>query len=169
MGHIVSKSNKDYINNNWDELKCSPIGPILQMFGIAPGNAKETSSSCKSSEFSSQFNSSMIEHINVTSKISGGLNEMSSTMNKFRSVLASMEQRAFNDISIVATKIFDIYIKIGNLYYVLTKQFINIASIFNAVINVGSSIAKLLLGYMDLYRVPINALLGLGDIITRKI
>jgi hypothetical protein len=169
MGHAVSKSNKDYINNNWDELKCSPIGPLLQTIGIAPGNASETSSSCKSSEFSSQFNSSMTEHINVTSKISGGLNEVSSTMNKFRSVIASLQQDAYKDISMVATKIFDIYVKIGNLLYVITKQFINIASIFNAVVNVGSSIAKLLLGFMDLVRVPINSLMGLSEVFTRKI
>ena len=60
--------NKDFINENWNELKCSPLGPFLQMIGIAPGDAKNTSDSCKSSEFSSQFNSSMSEHINITSK-----------------------------------------------------------------------------------------------------
>jgi hypothetical protein len=106
MGSAVSTSNKNYINENWDQLKCSPLGPFLQMIGIAPGNASHTSSLCKSAEFSSQFNSGMTEHINTTNKLSGGLNVISSTINKFRSVIASMEQRAFEDISNIATQIF---------------------------------------------------------------
>ena len=43
MGSAISQSNKDYINKNWDELKCSPIGPLLQMIGIAPGDVNDTS------------------------------------------------------------------------------------------------------------------------------
>ena len=126
MGSAISKSNKDYINDNWDQLKCSPIGPFLQMLGIAPGNATETSNLCKSSAFSAQFNSSMTEHVNMTGKLTEGLSSISSTMDNFRKVIASMEQSAFNDLSQIATQIFKIYVKLGNIFYVMVKNLINI-------------------------------------------
>ena len=167
MGSAVSKSNKDYINSNWQQIKCSPLGPFLQMIGIAPGSASETSSLCKSAEFSSQFNSGMTEHINMTNKLSGGLNVVNSTMNKFRTVIASIEQRAFEDISNIATQIFTIYVKIGNIFYVMIKNLINIMNIFKATINLGASISKLLIAFINLLRVPVNALIGLISFFTR--
>lgn len=168
MGSAVSKSNKDYVNNNWDAIKCSPLGPFLQMIGIAPGSASDTSSLCKSAEFSSQFNSGMSEHINMTNKLSGGLNVVNSTMNKFRTVIASIEQRAFEDISNIATQIFTIYVKIGNIFYVIIKNLINIMDIFKATVNLGASISILLIAFMNLLRVPVNSLIGLISFFTRK-
>jgi hypothetical protein len=167
MGSAVSKSNKDYINNNWQEIKCSPIGPFLQMIGIAPGSASETSNLCKSSEFSSQFNSGMTEHINLTNKLSGGLDVINSTMNKFRTVIASVEQRSFEDISNIATQIFTIYVKIGNIFYVIVKHLINIMNIFKATVNLGASISKLLIAFINLLRVPVNSVIGLLKFFTR--
>ena len=57
MGNIVSKKNKEYINSNWGELKCSPVGPLLQSIGLAPGDPTSTANKCQSSSFSNQFNS----------------------------------------------------------------------------------------------------------------
>ena len=168
MGSAISKSNKDYINNNWDRIKCSPLGPFLQMLGIAPGNATETANLCKASAFSAQFNSSMTEHVNMTGKLTEGMNSMSSTMNNFRKVVASMEQNAFKDISQIATQIFAIYVKIGNIFYVLVKNLINIMNIFKSSVNFGSSIAKLLLSFMNLLRVPVNGVINLSQAFTRK-
>ena len=168
MGVAISKSNKNYINDNWDQIKCSPLGPLLQMLGIAPGNVHETSSSCKSAEFSSQFNSGMTEHINMTNKLSSGMDMMNSTVNKFRTVIASMEQRVFEDISNIATQIFTIYVKIGNIFYVIIKNLINIMGIFKASVNLGGSIAKLLIAFMNLLRVPVNGLINLSSAFTRK-
>ena len=167
MGIVISKSNTDYINNNWEEIKCSPLGPFLQMIGVAPGNSSETSSLCKSAEFSSQFNSSMSEHINVTNKLSGGLDVVSSTMNKFRAVIASMEQRAFEDISNIATQIFTIYVKIGNIFYVIVKHLINIMNIFKATVNLGASVSKLLIAFINLLRVPVNGLISFMNAFKR--
>lgn len=167
MGAIVSKSNKDFINENWDQLKCSPIGPLLQMIGIAPGDANSTSSQCKASEFSSQFNISMTEHLNITNQLTSNLNIVQDTMNKFRVVIASMEQRAFNDLSIVATQIFNIYVKIGNLMYVIIKNLINIMNIFKSTVNFGSAIAKLLIAFINLVRAPINGIMGLTKAFRR--
>ena len=130
MGAVVSKKNSDYINNNWNELKCSPIGPLLQMIGIAPGNSSETSQQCKSAEFSSQFSSSIKEHINMTSTLNKGVNAMTGTINSIRTAIASMEQRAFQDLSNIATQIFSIYVKIGNIFYIIVKNLINIISFF---------------------------------------
>jgi hypothetical protein len=167
MGAGISKNNKDFINENWDQLKCSPIGPFLQMVGVAPGNPNSTSNQCKSSEFSSQFNSSMSEHINVTNKLTGSLNVIQNTMNSFRKVVASMEQRAFKDISMVATKIFTIYVKIGNIMYVIIKNLMNIMNIFKASVNMGASITKLLIAFINLVRIPVNGLIDLIDFFTR--
>jgi len=169
MGALVSKSNKDFINNNWDKLKCSPLGPFLQMIGIAPGDPNSTSSQCKASEFSSQFNSSMSEHIGVTNKLSSNLNVVQNTMNKFRTVIASMEQRAFEDISLVATQIFNMYIKIGNIMYVIIKNLMNIMNIFKATINLGAAITKLLIAFINLVRIPVNGVIDLIDFFSRGI
>lgn len=167
MGAAISKSNKEFINNNWSQLKCSPIGPFLQMLGIAPGNSTETSNLCKSSAFSSQFNSSMDEHINSKNKLTSGLNVVNQTINNFRKVIASMEQRAFKDVSMIATQIFAIYVKIGNIFYVMIKNLINIMNIFKATVNFGSSIAKLLISFMNLLRYPVNGVINLAQAFMR--
>jgi hypothetical protein len=167
MGALVSKSNKDFINNNWDKLKCSPIGPFLQMIGIGPGDANETSSQCKSAEFSSQFNSSMTEHIGISSQISGHMNIIQDTINNFRKVIASMEQRAFEDLAMVATQIFNVYVKIGNIMYVIIKNLMNIMNIFKASINLGAAITKLLISFINLVRVPVNGVIDLINFFTR--
>ena len=167
MGALVSKSNKDYINNNWDKLKCSPIGPFLQMIGVGPGDPHETSSQCKSAEFSSQFNSSMTEHVGMTNQITGHIGILQNTINNFRKVIASMEQRAFDDISMIATQIFNIYVKIGNIMYVIIKNLINIMSIFKASINMGAAITKLLISFIDLVRDPVNGIIDLIDFFKR--
>lgn len=167
MGNAVSKSNKDYVNKNWNQLKCSPIGPFLQMLGIAPGSSGETSNLCKSSEFSSQFNSSMTDHLNMTKELSGGLNIVTSKINDFRKVIASMEQRAFKDLSNVATKIFTIYVKIGNIFYIIMKQILNILNIFKQSVNVAGAIAKLLISFINLLEIPFNLTIGIISMFTR--
>lgn len=167
MGAIVSKKNTDYVNNNWNELKCSPIGPLLQMIGIAPGNSNDTSQQCKSSEFSSQFNSSMTEHINMTSNLNKGVNAITGTINGIRTAIASMEQRAFQDLSSIATQIFSIYVKIGNIFYIIIKNLINIMNIFKQSINFGASIARLLIAFIDLLEIPVNSLISIITFFTR--
>jgi hypothetical protein len=168
MGQLVSKSNTEYINKNWNQLKCSPIGPFLQMLGIAPGDVNDTSNICKSSEFSSLFNSSIYEHINITTKLTSGMNIVSSTLDKFRKVIASMEQRAFNDLSNIAKQFFSIYVKIGNIFYVMTKHLINIMNIFKHSMNFGTSIAKLLLAFINLIRQPVNGAINFVRMFKRK-
>jgi hypothetical protein len=168
MGAAISKNNKDYINENWDKLKCSPIGPYLQMMGIAPGNANDTATECKSSEFSSQFNSSMTEHLNVSKQLAGGMNIVSGQINTIRKVLANIQQEAFKDLSMVATKIFNIYIKIGQLMKLAMEQFTNILKIFKQFINVGAYSAKLLIGLINLIRIPVNGINNLIKMFTRK-
>ena len=122
MGSAISKSNKEYINSNWNKLKCSPIGPFLQMLGVGPGNSGETYSQCKASEFSSQFNSSMTDNLNITKKLSGGLNIVHGTLDKFRKIIATIQQQAFKDLSRVATLIFSLYVKIGNIFFVINAN-----------------------------------------------
>lgn len=167
MKKFVFPSIQNLIDNEWDKLKCSPIGPFLQMLGIAPGDVNETSNLCKSSAFSSQFNSSMTEHINITNKLNDGMNSMNNTMNNFRKVIASMEQKAFEDLSQIATQIFQIYVKLGNIFYVMIKNLINIMNIFKQTVNLGASISKLLLAFINLIRLPINGLISLTKAFSR--
>jgi len=167
MNTAISKKNRDLINDNWASLKCSPIGPFLQMIGIAPGNSSDTATACKASEFSAQFNSSMTEHIAMTNQLTSGMTEISSLLEKFRKVIASMEQEAFKDLSVVATQIFAIYVKIGNLFYIMVKNLTNIMNIFKATINVGGSVTKLLIAFIDLIRVPVNGVISFVDFFKR--
>lgn len=168
MGSAISQSNKSYINDNWNDLKCSPIGPFLQMLGVAPGSAGKTFNQCKSSEFSSQFNSSMTEHLDMTKNLSGGLNAITNTVNSIRKVIASIEQKAFDDLSMIATQLFTIYVKIGNIFFILIKHLINISEIFKQSVNFGAAISKLLIAFIDLLRIPVNAVISLISLFTRR-
>ena len=168
MGQAVSKNNKEHVNKNWSKLKCSPIGPFLQMLNIAPGNANDTSTKCKSTAFNSQFNSSMSDHANVSKKLTGSLGGIQNTLQKFRKIIASIEQKAFDDLSRIATQIFTIYVKIGNIFYVIIKNLINIMGIFKATVNLGASITKLMFAFINLIRVPINGILDLMSFFKRR-
>ena len=169
MGSAISKSNSDYINQNWNKLKCSPIGPFLQMIGVAPGSSGSTSSACASSAFSSQFNSSMTDHLNMSSKLTSGMDVINSKINGFRKVIASMEQRAFQDLANIATKIFTIYVKIGNIFYVLIKNLINIMTIFKKIVHLGASVSKLLISFMNLLEKPVNFAINITKLFARKL
>jgi len=163
MGSAISTSNKDYINENWDKIKCSPIAPYLQMMGVAPGNANDTATECKSSDFSSQFNSSMTEHLNVSNQLAGGMSIITNQITSIRSVLANIQQEAFNDLSMVATKIMNIYKQIGQLMTLIIKHLTNILKINRDLINIGGYSSRLLVALINLISVPIN---GINDLVT---
>ena len=137
------------------------------MLGIAPGNSSQTASQCKSSEFSSQFNSSMTDHVNMTSKLSSGMGAITGTINSIRKKIASIEQSAFNDLSKVASELFRIYMKIGNIFYIIIKNLINIAKIFKQTVNLGGSIAKMLIAFIDLLEIPVNGVINVISALTR--
>jgi hypothetical protein len=168
MGSAVSTSNTNYINENWDKIKCSPIAPYLQMMGIAPGNANDTATECKSSDFSSQFNSSMTEHLNVSNQLAGGMSIITNQMNSVRAVLANIQQEAFNDLSMVATKIFDIYKQIGQLMTLIIKHLTNILRINKDLINIGAYSSRLLIALINLISIPINGINDLVRMFSRK-
>ena len=169
MGSAISKQNQDYVNKNWNSLKCTPIGPFLQMLKIAPGDPNSTSQSCQSNAFSSQFNSSMSDQFKATSKLSDGLNGMSNMLNKFRSVLANIQQSIFKAISKIATLIFSLYVKIGNILFVFSQQIVNILNIFKQVVTVMAAISKILVGFINLIRIPFNMMYSLYLIVKRII
>lgn len=168
MKQLVFPSTQNLVDKEWDKLKCSPIGPLLQMLGIAPGNVNDTSNLCKSSAFSSQFNSSMTEHVNMTGKLTSGMGVINDTLNKFRNIIASMEQRAFEDLSNIATQIFTIYVKIGNIFYVMIKNLINIMNIFKKTVDFGASITKLLIAFINLAGSIINGVIGFINFFRRR-
>jgi hypothetical protein len=159
MGGIISNQNRDFINNNWDKLKCSPMGPLLQMMGVAPGDVSETANSCRSSEFSSMFNSSMMEHVKNTNLLNKSMGMMSNELSNFRKVIASIQQQAFKDLSVIASKLFEIYVKIGNIFMVIAKHMRNILLIFKYAVDTGANLMKLVISLINLIRKPINFVL----------
>lgn len=154
--HVVYKKNRTHISGNWGKLQCSPIGPLLQMLGLAPGNASDTSNKCKSSGFSSQFNSGMTGHINKSDKMSANMSIQDKILNKIRGVITRIEQAAFKELSKVATIIFKLYTKIGNIFFIMIKHIINITKIFKAVVHYAGAIAKLLFEYINIFVDIIN-------------
>ena len=163
MGNIISNKNKEYINKNWSQLKCSPIGPFLQSSGLAPGDPKETSNQCQSSSFSSQFNSSMTDQFKATNKLNEGMGMLGGTIDKIRGMLATIQQQTFKDLAKVADIIFGIYMKIGNIIMVINKNLINIMKRFVDLVNVGNAVAILLVSMLNLLRPPINGLIALQN------
>jgi len=159
MGAIISKNNQKYINSNWNELKCSPIGPLLQVIGIAPGDAKSTANKCQSNSFSNQFNSSMSDQFNATKKLNSGMGAINGTLNNFRAMFATIQQQIFKDLSKIADIIFGIYIKIGNIILVINKNLVNIMIVFKHMVNTSIAVAILLISFMNLLRVPINGVI----------
>jgi hypothetical protein len=159
MGAIISSTNRDYINQNWDKLKCSPIAPFLQMVGVAPGDANETSNTCKSAEFNAMFNSGMLDHIKNTNLLTESFGKISNELNSFRAVIANIQQQAFKDLSVVASKLFEIYVKIGNIFMVLIKHIRNILQILKHTVNTGANLMRMVIALINLIRVPVNFIL----------
>lgn len=159
MGGIISSTNKKNINENWNQLKCSPIGPFLQMTGLAPGDVNETSRACQNQSFSSQFNTSMTDQVNATNKLNSGMNSINGTMNKMKAVLANIQQKIFEDLSKIATLIFSIYVKIGNIIMVINKNLKNILNVFKNFVNTAVAVMLLLMSFINLIRVPVNGLI----------
>ncbi len=161
MGAMISSSNRDYINDNWDALKCSPMAPLLQSMGVAPGDPTETANACKSSEFNSMFNSSMTDQINNTNMLNQSFGMISNELNSVRTVIASIQQQAFKDLSNVASKLFEIYVKIGNIFMVLIKHMRNILEIMRYSVDTGANLMRLVIALINTIRVPINFILRL--------
>ena len=159
MGAIISSTNRDYINQNWDKLKCSPIAPFLQMVGVAPGDANETSNACKSAEFNAMFNSGMLDHVKNTNLLTESFGKISNELNSFRAVIANIQQQAFKDLSVVASKLFEIYVKIGNIFMVLIKHIRNILQILKHTVNTGANLMRMVIALINLIRVPVNFIL----------
>jgi phage-related minor tail protein len=159
MGAIISSTNRDYINQNWDKLKCSPIAPFLQMAGVAPGDSNDTSNSCKSAEFNAMFNSGMLDHVKNTNLLTESFGKISNELNSFRAVIANIQQQAFKDLSVVASKLFEIYVKIGNIFMVLIKHIRNILQILKHTVNTGANLMRMVIALINLIRVPVNFIL----------
>ncbi len=161
MGAMISSSNREYINDNWDSLKCSPMAPLLQSMGVAPGDPTDTANACKSSEFNSMFNSSMTDQINNTNMLNQSFGMISNELNSVRTVIASIQQQAFKDLSNVASKLFEIYVKIGNIFMVLIKHMRNILEIMRYSVDTGANLMRLVIALINTIRVPINFILRL--------
>ena len=161
MGALISSQNRNFINSNWDKLKCSPLAPFLQMIGAAPGNAELTANECKSAQFNSMFNAGMSDHVNNMNLMNQSFGLIDGQMNKFRVVIANIQQQAFKDLSVVASKLFEIYVKIGNIFMVIAKHIRNMLKIFKFSVYTTTNLMKLVIALINLIRKPINFVLRL--------
>lgn len=155
MGFITDK-NVDYINENWDQLKCSPIAPFLQMVGLAPGDSNETSKSCKSAEFNSMFNSGMLGHTKNMNMMNQSMNLVNGQLNSFRTVVTNMQQQAFKDLSMVTSKLFEVYVKIGNIFMVIVQHLVRMLKIMRYSVDTMANLMKVFIALINIIRLPIN-------------
>ena len=101
----------------------------------------------------------MSDQLNATNKLNEGMSSINGTMNKFRTIIANIQQKIFEDLSKIATMIFSIYVKIGNIIMIINKNLVNILSVFRHLVNTGSAAVILLMTFMNLLRRPINGLI----------
>lgn len=160
MGVINSKNQK-IINENWGTLKCSPIGPILQSLGVAPGNMNDTSAQCKSSEFSAMFDSKIKGQMNITNILGNNVKSMSNQMQSMRAVIKNIQQQSFKNLQNVATKLFIIYVKIGNLAMSFLRVFKDVLKVYKYLIHNLIGILRILIAFMNLIRRGLNKLFKL--------
>ena len=160
---VITNSNKNYINSNWGDLKCSPIGPFLQSSGLAPGDPKQTSNQCQSNSFSSQFNSSMTDQFKATSKLNEGFGQLSGSINNIRNMLVTIQQQSYKDLSNVADMLFGIYVKIGNIIMVINKNLMNILNVFKNLVNLGDAFGILIVSLINFIRPMINSIVHLNN------
>jgi phage-related minor tail protein len=91
------------------------------------------------------------------------MNIINDTLQNIRGVLYNIKKEAFKDLAAVFQQIFNIYIKIGNIFHVMIKHLVSILEIFKGSVNVGAAITSLLIDFINLIRDPIN---GLDDLIS---
>lgn len=159
MGNIISKKIQTKIDNNWEKLKCTEVGHLLQLLGIAQGDPTKTQNICKSSTFDNMFNSSILKfnkNFDLITVIVDGLNKQ---LNSMRKVVNGIRQQMFENLSKIATKIFMLYAMIANIFFILIKHIRNILNIMKYSINTGMGMFAIIGSLINIIRVPINKLL----------
>ena len=54
----------------------------------------------------------------------------------------------------------------SNIFFVITQQLVNILNIFKSTVNTTAAIAKLLVAFINLIRLPFNFVYGVVEIIS---
>ena len=153
---IISSSLKKKIDSNWDKLKCTEVGHLLQMAGIASGDASTTSANCKSSSFNSSFSKNISQYtskMNVFSSILEGLNK---EVNSVKSTISSIRKSLFESLQKVATKIFILYATIANIFVIMMNHLKNILYIFKYSLNTSIGLFSIIGSLINIIRKPIN-------------
>jgi hypothetical protein len=153
---IISSSLKKKIDSNWDKLKCTEVGHLLQMAGIASGDSSTTSANCKSSSFNSSFSTNISQYtskMNVFSSILEGLNK---EVNSVKSTISSIRKSLFESLQKVATKIFILYATIANIFVIMMNHLKNILYIFKYSLNTSIGLFSIIGSLINIIRKPIN-------------
>lgn len=153
---IISSSLKKKIDSNWDKLKCTEVGHLLQMAGIASGDASTTSANCKSSSFNSSFSKNISQYtskMNVFTSILEGLNK---EVNSVKSTISSIRKSLFESLQKVATKIFILYATIANIFVIMMNHLKNILYIFKYSLNTSIGLFSIIGSLINIIRKPIN-------------
>ena len=158
---IISSSLKKKIDDNWDKLKCTEVGHLLQMAGIASGDASTTSANCKSAAFNTSFSANIAQYttkMNVLSTILEGLNK---EVNSVKSTVSTIRKSLYESLQKVATKIFILYATIANIFVIMMNHLKNIIYIFKYSLDTSIGLFTIIGSLINIIRKPINWVLRL--------
>jgi phage-related minor tail protein len=153
---IISSSLKKKIDSNWDKLKCTEVGHLLQMAGIASGNSSTTSANCKSSSFNSSFSKNISQYTGKMNAFSSILEGLNKEVNSVKSTISSIRKSLFESLQKVATKIFVLYATIANIFVIMMNHLKNILYIFKYSLNTSIGLFSIIGSLINIIRKPIN-------------
>lgn len=158
---IVFQSTQDKINENWDNIKCTPIGSILHFIGLAPDESDNTDTQCKANAFSAMFNASMSQYNGVLDSFNENIKTLQDSSNVMKNYMINMQKQAYHNLLVVADKIMALVQLIENLLYLVMKNISNLLNVFKYTIGTATNILNLFSALINQLRGPLNKLLRL--------
>lgn len=124
------------IKKCWPSIKCTPLGQILYpIFGPSSISSSQNSQTCNAGMFSAMFSSSISSTNTNVSLLTDITSSISNDINSVRTKIQSMEQSAYNDLTDIATKIFQAYGRIAQLLVTIYGIVAKISKIFKDLLD----------------------------------
>ena len=124
------------IKKCWPSIKCTPLGTLLYpIFGPSSVSVTENAETCLSGQFSSMFNSSISSTNSNVSLLTEITSSITDDVNSIRTQIQAMEQSAFDDLTSIASMIFDAYGRIAQLLVVVYGIVSRVATVFKDLLN----------------------------------
>lgn len=124
------------IKQCWPSIKCTPLGTLLYpIFGPSSVSVTENAETCLSGQFSSMFDSSISSTNSNVSLLTEITSSITDDVNSIRTQIQAMEQSAFDDLTSIASMIFDAYGRIAQLLVVVYGIVSRVAIVFKDLLN----------------------------------